>query len=49
MNDYETALRHNLSFKLVINDEGRLINVPQEYMVIIRLISRFQAIYNNFI
>jgi valyl-tRNA synthetase len=39
MNDYETALRHNLPFKLVINDEGRLVNVPQEFMVNTRFVS----------
>lgn len=32
-NDYETGLRHKLEFKSVFNDEGCLINVPQEFMV----------------
>ena len=32
-NDYETALRHNLNFKTIFNDDGCLVNVPAEFMV----------------
>jgi valyl-tRNA synthetase len=34
VNDYETGLRHKLKFKQIFNDEGCLINVPDEFMVL---------------
>ena len=33
VNDYETGRRHKLPFKSVLGDDGRLVNVPDEFMV----------------
>lgn len=33
VNDYEIGLRHNLSFRQILNEEGRLVNVPEDFMV----------------
>lgn len=35
INDYETGLRHKLPFKQILDDDGRLINVPDEFSVIL--------------
>lgn len=34
VNDYETAVQHKLNLKQVFSDDGLLINVPKEFMVI---------------
>lgn len=33
VNDYETGIRHKLKFKTILDENGRLINVPDEFMV----------------
>ena len=32
-NDYQLGLKHNLAFKQVFDDDGRMINVPDEFQV----------------
>ena len=32
-NDYEAGLRHNLPVKIIFDENGKLINVPHEFMV----------------
>ena len=43
-NDYETGLRHNLPIKIIYDESGNLINVPEEFVNMPRFSARYKVI-----
>lgn len=44
-NDFEMAIKHNLQFKTIFNDEGKLDNVSTEYKVGKQILNLIYFVY----